>query len=164
MSGIHDRRSRFPAHRYHRRITERYSARSLRLGPFARLAGILVLRRLQPHQQTLVRALPGMSIRRLQIQNDARDGRIALILPHADRDDIALAYFNPVLRHGQPGVRQIDDQPRRRVQKLNLRDYARVGKHLDRGSSLFLYNANAADLPGRTKILAGHLQGGEGQH
>ena len=38
MSGIHDRRSRFPAHRYHRRITERYSARSLRLGLFARLA------------------------------------------------------------------------------------------------------------------------------
>ena len=102
MSGIHDGRSRFPAHRHHGRITERYSARSLRLGPFARLAGILVLRRLQPHQQTLVRALPGMSIRRLQIQNDPRDGRIALILPNADRDDVVLAHRNPLLCHGQP--------------------------------------------------------------
>ena len=72
-----------------------------------------------------------------KVENDARDGRVALILPHPDRDDVVLAHRNPLLRHGQPGVRQVDDQPWRRVQKLNLRDYARVRKHLKGGSSLF---------------------------
>jgi hypothetical protein len=98
-----------------------------------------------------------VAVGRFQVENDPSDRGIALILPYAYGEDIFFANVDALLRHRQPRVREINHQPGRRIQALNLRDYGSAGLNLNRRRSLFLDDADAPDLPWRSEILASCL-------
>ncbi len=123
------------------------------------LAGVHIFGRLEADHQPIAGAVPRVAVRREQVEHDARDRRVLLVLIHANRKDVLLLDFNLLRDRAQTGVGQIDNKPRRRIQRTDLRNDGTAGEDLDRGHTAFVHDAHAPHQRRRTERLRGNCAG-----
>ena len=110
--------------------------------------------RLETYQQASARTLPGVAIGSEQVQHNARDRRLLLILLDADGGYVLFLNRDPLLSYSQARVRQIDDQARRRIQSLYLRNDRPAGQNFNYWNTAFMNDANTLHQRRRAKGLS----------